>query len=350
MDAQTKNYIASVKKLPKSMVEISVKLSGEAFDGTRAEALKRIASDAEYPGFRRGHVPENIIIAKTGEAHILEEMAEIAISKAYADIIIGEKLDVIGRPEVRITKVAPGNPLEFTIVTAIFPEVTLPDYKKLAAKEVKKEEKVAVEEKELEQAIDQLRKMRAEKGTGETTDAKSDVKEELPPLDDAFVKTIGNFANVDDFREKLRANILSEKERAAKEKKRVTIIESIIAGAKIDLPDIIIEQELSRMEAEFENDVKRMGLTLESYLKAVNKTKEEAVKEWKPEAEKRAKVQLAVSKIAEEEKIVPEKEEVEQEIAGLKARYDDVSEERIRGFVEMMLTNEKVFRMLESQK
>src|SRR3989338_8574610 len=139
-DETPKSYGAKVKKLPQSMVEITAAIPAEEFDATRSEALKRIGAEAELPGFRKGHVPEKVLIAKIGEAAILEEMAEIAIGKAYPSVIVNEKLDVLGRPQVRLTKIALGNPIEFVLTTAIFPEIGLPDYKKLAAKEARKKE------------------------------------------------------------------------------------------------------------------------------------------------------------------------------------------------------------------
>lgn len=353
------NYSVSVKKLPKSQVELQVIIPAELFDNTRSEAIKRIGADVELPGFRKGHVPEKVLLTKIGEGALLEEMAEIAIGRAYPHIIVQEKLDVLGRPEVRLTKVAMGNPLECTIITAVFPEMTLPDYKKIAAKESKDTKEVVVSDEDLEKTITEIRRMRSkqdgedgaeepahEHKDGEVHDEEKE-KKELPPLDDAFVRTLGDFDTVEVFRTKLRENILIEKTREAKEKKRVVIMEAIVAASTIDLPEVIIGQELSRMEDEFAHEVERMGLSVDAYLKAVQKTREDMHKDWRPDAEKRAKVQLLVAKIAELEKVTPDKEKFDQEVASLRAKHPDASEERITSFVEMLLNNEEVFKLLE---
>lgn len=341
---RTKQYTVKIKKLPRSQIEIVAAISAAEFDATRSVAIKHIGADLELPGFRKGHVPESILVAKLGEGAILEEMAEIAIGKAYPSIIIDHKLDVLGRPEVRITKIAMGNPLEFTLVTAVFPKINLPDYQKLARKEAGKKEEVTLTDDEVEKAVLQIRVMhrpaKEEASGGDTTPP--------PPLDDAFVKTLGDFANVDDFKTKLRENMFQEKERAAKDKKRVGIIDTILNKTTIELPEVIVRQELARMEDEFAHDVTRMGLTMDAYLKAVKKTKEELQKDWKPDAEKRAKTQLVVSKIAELEKIEPDTEMLKKEVAALRKRYPDATEERAEGYMRMLLTNEKVFQFLES--
>lgn len=349
-DDTPKNYNAKVKKLPQSMLEITAAIPADEFDATRSEAIKHIGADAELPGFRKGHVPEKVLVAKLGEAAILEEMAEIAIGKAYPSIVIGEKLDVLGRPQVRLTKIALGNPLEFVLTTAIFPEIGLPDYKKLAAKEARKKEETHVTDEDVDKAIENVRKMRGEHGSSQEEQQEGGEKKSLPPLTDEEVKTLGNFASVDEFKAKLKENMLKEKEREAKDKKRVALMEAIIGNAKIDLPEIVIGEEAARLEDEFAHDIERMGLTMDAYLKAIGKTKEEMRKEWRPDAEKRAKVQLAIGKIAEVEKIEPEKEKLDAEVKALRERYPDTPPERVESYVHMLLANEKVFQFLESQE
>ena len=339
-----------------SQVEITAIIPSEEFDKTRGEAITHIGRDIELPGFRKGHVPEKMLIARLGEGAILEEMAEIAIGRAYGDIIMNSKVDALGRPEVRITKIVVGNPLEFTLTTAIFPEITLPDYKKIASATTTKEE-LSVTDEEVEKTIEEIRKMRA-KNEAAKSDAHaqddesartSEVEPELPPLDDAFVKLLGDFENVDAFKAKLKENLFKEKERALRDKKRVAIMEAIISATSVDLPEIIVEQELHRMQEEFTQEISRMGMTFDAYMKAVGKSTEDMHKEWRPDAEKRAKVQLITSKIAETESIKPEEEELAKEAVRLRELYPDADEGRVRGYLEMLLTNEKVFQFLESQ-
>jgi FKBP-type peptidyl-prolyl cis-trans isomerase (trigger factor) len=346
-EATTKTYEVKIKKLPRSQVELQVTIPKEEFTATRMEAIKHIGANAELPGFRKGHVPEHMLVAKVGESVILEEMAEIAIRNAYPHIIITNKLDVLGRPEIRITKLALGNPLEFTLTTAIFPEFTLPDYKKLAAKAGKTKEELTVTDAEITKTIEQILRMKAGNDAGnEGGDAAPETP--LPVLDDTLVKTLGDFSSVDDFKAKLRENMLKEKERAAKDKKRLAIIEAILAQTSIELPEIIVEQELARMEDEFAQNVLRMGLTMDAYFKAVQKTKEEVKKEWEPDAKTRANTQLVVNKIAEVEAIEPDSERLKREVAALRDRYPDAPADRAEGYVRMLLTNEKVFELLES--
>lgn len=331
---------STIRKLPHSRVEITASIPAEEFDARRAEALRRIAAEAEFPGFRKGHVPEKILLAKLGEGVLLEEMAEIAIGHVYPAVIAEHKLDVLGRPTVRITKIAAGNPLEFVLECAVFPEFTLPDYIGIA-KKISSNTPLVVTDEEVEKVITDIR-IAHNKNKGETSDS------ELPPLDDNIVKTFGDFASVEDFKARLRENMREEKERQAKDRRRMAILEAILKETTIDLPDIIVDEELRRLEEEFAHDIERMGLSMDRYLEVIKKTREEIRSEMRGDAEKRAKIQLIISKIAEKEKLEPDPERLATETHTLKERYPDAPEERIEGYVRLLLTNQRVFELLES--
>ena len=231
----------TIKKLPKSEVEIEGEIEADVFETYFNKALKKIGEHIEIDGFRKGKVPENILISKIPEAQILEEMAEMALSEHYPKILEEEKIDAISRPEISITKIARKNPLGFKIKTATIPEMQLPDYKQISKKiisEVKEEDKnTEPTEKEVEDTIMDIRKSRAPKihmaeeaehihKEGEEHDhnheeKKEEVKEaELPEFNDDFVQALGPFKDVKDFTEKLKENIKLEKENQLKEKTR----------------------------------------------------------------------------------------------------------------------------------
>ena len=155
------------------------------------------------------------------------------------------------------------------------PEVKLTDYKKVAKKENSKEEKVEeVTEKQINETIEEIRKMYADQNhvhaPGEVH--KEGEKLPLPEVNDEFVKKLGDFKDVADFKIKLKENISKEKELKAKDKKRLTIIEKIVEESKIDMPKSLVDNELFKMQAQFEDDISRMGLKPEDYLNHIKKT------------------------------------------------------------------------------
>jgi FKBP-type peptidyl-prolyl cis-trans isomerase (trigger factor) len=112
---------------------ITGELTLEFLSECRAEAIRHLSETIKIDGFRQGHVPENVIVQKVGEMKILEEAAEIGLGSEYRNIVTELKLSPIGRPNIAVTKLAPGIPLEFKIDVALEPEFDLPDYKKIAA-------------------------------------------------------------------------------------------------------------------------------------------------------------------------------------------------------------------------
>ena len=346
-----------VTRLPKSEVELEGELDADLFETYFNKALKKLGSDVEVDGFRKGKVPENVLASKIPEIHVLEEMAELAIHDAYPKILEENKIDAIGRPEVSITKLARKNPLGFKIKTAVLPEVKLAKYADIAKRvvhELKGSEKdLEVTEKEMEDTIMDIRKSRAPKKNitegVEMSEEEKNKEPELPDFNDEFVKALGPFENIEDFKDKLKINIKLEKENQAKEKKRIKIIEEIIKETEIDTPDILVEVELDKILYRMQSDIAAMGLKFEDYLKHINKTVEDLRKEFENDALKKANLALALNEISKAEKIVPDPEQVEKEIALILEQYKDADRERAAMHVENVLTNEKVFQFLENQ-
>jgi len=346
----------TIKKLDGSQIEIVGTITKEAFESFRKKALQNINGEVTIDGFRKGKVPENILISKVGEMNILEEMAELALSRAYPEIVMDEKIDVIGRPEIQITKIAKENPLEFKIITAVVPEIKLADYKKIGKEMMAKKEGVEpTTEKELEDAILKIRRSRADHSGHDHKNMSKEEHEKitdtsLPELTDAFVRSLGDFKDIPDFKEKIKVSLFEEKKDRAREKKRIMISDKLIDESTIDIPKILVDSELKRIEMQFSDDITKMGATIDDYLKHAKKTIEELRVEWKPSAEKKAKLQLILNKIAEEEKIKVDALEIENEVNHIVEHYKDADRERASVYAETVLTNEKVFQFLELQK
>ena len=355
MTNTTKSYeTATITKLDRSRVEIVGSIPATVWESYRTQALKDLNNSITLDGFRKGQIPENVLIAKVGNATLNQEMAEAALSKAYIDILIDNKIDAIGKPEVHITKLASGNPLEFKMTTDTVPEVKLPDYKKIAATEIKSAKPVdeKVSDKELDEAILRIRKQHASHEDHDhdklsPEEHEKAIMDSLPEFNDQFVQGLGDFKDIADFKDKVREIIGENKKDEAKEKLRIKIADSIVKESTIDIPDIMVEAELNRTEAQFKNDLERMNVKLEDYLKHAKKSLEDIRKEWRPHAENKAKLQLVLNSIATTEKLNPSKEEIENEVNHIVAHYKDADRERASVYAETVLMNEKVFQFLE---
>ncbi len=346
-----------INKLPKSLIEIEGEIDTTLFETYFEKALNKIGENIELPGFRKGKAPQNVLLANVKEIHILEEMAEMALAENYPKIMLEEKIDAIGRPEIAITKLARNNPLGFKITVAVLPEIKLADYKKVAKDVLNlnkdKDSNVEVTEEELENTIMDIRKSRAPKvhmaETAKEGEENKPIEPELPAFDDEFVKGLGPFENVADFKEKLKENLKIEKINNIKEKNRLQIIEKIIDDSTMEVPMLLTNLEIDKILYRMESDITQMGLKFEDYLKHLNKSTEDLRKEFEKDGEKKAKLSLILNEIAKIENITADPEQVAMEVAHLLEHYKDADPERARIHAENVLTNEKIFNFLENQ-
>lgn len=337
------------------MVEIEAEITADIFESFKEEALAGLGAEIEIDGFRKGKAPKEMIESKIPEIVLLEEMANLAIRKSYTGLLMKHEINPIGEPRVQLTKIAKGNPLGFIIATAIMPEVTLPDYKKIASSE----EKDAIQEVtdgDVQKEIETIQKMRSPKKMnteGEETiteNEKETAEEPLPELTDEFVKTLGAFENVEDFKIKLKENMRIEREASAREKQRVRIIEKILEETKMEVPEFLISLELDKMLHRMKADIENMGLSFDDYMKHLGKSEEALRKEFETDAEKRVKVELILQEISFKEHIHAKEEEVQKEVEKILEFYKGADPDRTKAYVEMMLINEEVFKFLEGQK
>ncbi len=334
-----------------SEVEITGEIPVAVLERFREKTLKRLAAAADIPGFRKGHVPPSVIEGRMDAVALLKEVAEEALAAEYPALVAAHRLEVISRPAVSLTKLVPGEPVGFRIITAVMPEVTLPDYRSIAAKERKKARgsPPAATDEEVEAVITDIRRREAaaeKRAKGEAVpDHIPDAN--LPPLTDAMAQKLGDFRSVQELREKIRANITQEKAEAEKNERRKALMEALLAKTTVAVPRVFIESELTQMLQEVRARVARMGVSWEHYLAHMKKTEEELKKEWEGEAEKRAKIQLLLDAVARKENIAPDPEKVAQETAHILEHYRDADEHRVRTYVTTLLTNQAVLQFLE---
>ena len=142
-----------------------------------------------------------------------------------------------------------------------------------------------------------------------------------PEADDDFARSMGDFTDLANLRDEVRKRL----ERNALDKARHVfsdrIIEYAVANATIDLPDVLVEQEVEVMHDEFRSAMARQGITEEAYAKVSGKSHEDLHDDFRPDAEKRVRVLLVLSKIAEAENVTISDADVEAEIARGRERY-----------------------------
>jgi trigger factor len=143
----------------------------------------------------------------------------------------------------------------------------------------------------------------------------------LPEADDDFARSMGDFADLATLRREIRARL----ERNALDKARHQfadrIIEYAVANATLELPDVLIDQEVEVMHDEFRSSLARQGISEEAYLKVTSKTDADIHADFRPDADRRVKVLLVLSKIAEAENVSISDTDVDAEVERGRERY-----------------------------
>jgi len=153
-----------LKNLPQSEIEINFELDPSEWGEFINEATKELSRDAKIDGFRPGHAPKELVEQQVGQGKILERAADMAVRKTYVNLISEKKIEALGRPEIQVLKLAPGNPFEFKAKVAVVPSVKLGDWRTVAQSE-KKPKEIKVEEKEVGDALKWLQKSRTKYAT-----------------------------------------------------------------------------------------------------------------------------------------------------------------------------------------
>jgi trigger factor len=146
---------------------------------------------------------------------------------------------------------------------------------------------------------------------------------ELPEVTDKFASEVGPFKTVKELKADIRDQLKAEAEQLAKREYENELLEDIIKKSDAKAPDALVGQQLERLKVEMNQRLAQSGLSMDQYLQMQQKSQEELEKELRPEAEKRVQLALILSEVAKEEKLTVGQDEIENEIAGLRAQYTD---------------------------
>jgi trigger factor len=144
---------STVETLSPTRVKLSVEVAFEELSPYIADAFKKLASQINVPGFRKGKVPAAMVEQRVGRAAVLDEAINSALPEFYGQAAREKELLVIGRPVVDIKEFKDNEKLEFTVEVSIRPEVTLPDFSKITVTV----DNAEVTDEALNEQIDELR-------------------------------------------------------------------------------------------------------------------------------------------------------------------------------------------------
>lgn len=178
---------------------------------------------------------------------------------------------------------------------------------------------------------------------------------EPPKVDDEFVKSLGNFQNLDQLRDSIKDGIAEEKKLKEKQRVRLEIINHIIENSSMKIPELLVNQQLDSMVSNLDRDLHSNGMELGLYLAQMGKTQDDLRSQWWDEAEKQVKIVMVLHKISRDNNISASHEEVNETLNTtvqsmmVKGEIDktNLDTEGLRESITSRIINEKVFDFLE---
>jgi len=168
----------------------------------------------------------------------------------------------------------------------------------------------------------------------------------LPELDEAFVASIGELSTVDELRAEIRDALARRGADEARHHFADRIIDFATANATVELPEVMIANEIEIMRDELGTRLAQQQIGMEKYLELARQTPEELAAELREPASRRVKSLLVLSAVAEQEGIDATPEQIDAEVADQLARYPDeprlrdyLTSRRGRSYLRMTLRN-----------
>jgi FKBP-type peptidyl-prolyl cis-trans isomerase (trigger factor) len=285
-----------INKKPKSTIEIKVVVPNDKVKQTYDGLFKEVVKNAEISGFRKGQAPEDKVKEKMDTSKIYGEVINTLLQTYYPQALKENHIQPVANPKVEITQFDLEKDFEFVATVAVRPEVKLGDY-------------VAQAKKTLEARTKQLRETNAEK-----------LKQ-------------GDKIEVD------HAHLHPE-----------DVINAIVDVTEAEIADMLVEDEADRMVSRLVDQAQAVGLSLDQYLKAQNKTAEQLRDDYKKIAERNLKAEFALSELIQKEKIEVTDQEIEITAAasGDPQAIESLKDPMQRWYVKSILQKNKlVAKILE---
>ena len=176
----------------------------------------------------------------------------------------------------------------------------------------------------------------------------------IPELNKDFFEDLGMEGINDEasLKAQVKENIIAHKEHHAEDHFIDSLIEEGISNMEVEIPEVMVEEELNRMIRQYEENLKMQGLSLEQFYKFTNSDETALKAQMKEEAEKRVKSRLLLEQIVKEEKIEISEEETEKEAESLATKYNMKKDEFLKlfGGLEMVKYDLEMRKAIEILK
>ncbi len=144
---------------------------------------------------------------------------------------------------------------------------------------------------------------------------------ELPELDDEFVRDVSEFDTLDEYKADIKAKLEEKNAKMADNAVEDQLLEALMNKLEAEIPEAMFENETENFVRDYDNRLRMQGLDLATYFKYTGMNLDMMRQQLRPQAEKQVKTRLALEKIAELENIVVSDDEIEAEYSRIAEAY-----------------------------
>lgn len=146
-------------------------------------------------------------------------------------------------------------------------------------------------------------------------------EEELPELNDDFAKDVSECDTLDELKKETEENLKKAAEAKAESQMKNSVIEAVYNANEVEIPEVMVEDEITNMMGEFDQQLRGQGMSLEQYFQYLGKEPSEFRNELKEDAYKKVKTRMLVSAVADAEDIQASEEDLDKEIELMSIQY-----------------------------
>lgn len=176
----------------------------------------------------------------------------------------------------------------------------------------------------------------------------------IPEIGEEFFEDLGmeGVNSLETLKEEIKTHILARKEMDSENKFIDDLLDKVCEGLKVEIPEVMTEEEVTRILKQYEENLKMQGLTLQQFYQFTNSDEAALREQMKEEANKRILSRFALEEIAKAEHIEVTDEEAEKETKELAKKYQMKEEDFKKEFggIEMVKYDMKMRKAIDALK
>lgn len=193
----------------------------------------------------------------------------------------------------------------------------------------------------------------AENLAGKDALFKVDIKEikekKIPELNDDFAKEVSDFDTLDELKQDIKERLTKQREEKAEREFEDKLVEKVAENAEVDVPEVLVENELDMMYQNLSYSVSAQGLKIEDYFNYLGMSEDSWREKNREEAEKRAKINLVLEAIGKKEGIEVTDEEVDNKVEEI-SKDSEQDPKQIKAYLQLQGQLEGLIHSMLIQK